>query len=38
MMGACFECMVEVDGIANRQACMVSLSHGMKIRRMTVLE
>lgn len=36
MMGACFECMVEVDGIANRQACMVVLSNGMKVRRMAV--
>jgi predicted molibdopterin-dependent oxidoreductase YjgC len=36
MMGACFECMVEVDGVANQQACMVPLSDGMKIRRMAV--
>jgi predicted molibdopterin-dependent oxidoreductase YjgC len=36
MMGACFECMVEVDGIPNRQACLMTLSSGMNIRRMVV--
>ncbi|HET6185293.1 MAG TPA: (2Fe-2S)-binding protein [Acetobacteraceae bacterium] len=33
MMGVCFECLVEIDGIANRQACMVPAADGMKIRR-----
>jgi predicted molibdopterin-dependent oxidoreductase YjgC len=33
MMGACFECMVEIDGRANRQACMVEVSSGMRVRR-----
>ncbi len=28
MMGACFECLVEVDGVANRQACMVIVRRG----------
>jgi len=33
MMGICFECLVEVDGVPNRQACQVSVEEGMKIRR-----
>ena len=34
MMGACFECMVEIDGVANRQACMETVRDGQCIRRM----
>lgn len=33
MMGACFECLVEIDGVANRQACMTQVSAGMAVRR-----
>lgn len=33
MMGTCFECLVEIDGIANRQGCQVLLCEGMDIRR-----
>jgi predicted molibdopterin-dependent oxidoreductase YjgC len=32
MMGACFDCLVEIDGIANRQACMVAAVDGMNVR------
>jgi predicted molibdopterin-dependent oxidoreductase YjgC len=32
MMGACFDCLVEIDGIANRQACMVAAVDGMSVR------
>ena len=32
MMGACFECLVEIDGIT-RQACMVEVSAGMQVER-----
>lgn len=32
MMGACFECLVEIDGQANRQACLVLVAPGMRIR------
>jgi D-hydroxyproline dehydrogenase subunit gamma len=32
MMGACFECLLEIDGVPNRQACLVSLEAGMSIR------
>ncbi len=33
MMGICFDCLVEIDGVPNRQACMVPAADGMKIRR-----
>ena len=33
MMGVCFECLMEIDGVANRQACMVPVAEGMRIRR-----
>lgn len=31
MMGTCFECLVEIDGIPNRQSCQVKLTEGMNI-------
>ncbi|MCW8143084.1 (2Fe-2S)-binding protein [Agrobacterium tumefaciens] len=33
MMGVCFECLVEIDDIANRQACMTHVKDGMVVRR-----
>lgn len=33
MMGVCFECLMDIDGIPNRQACMVHVTPGMKIVR-----
>ena len=33
MMGICFECLVEIDGVANRQACMVEVREGMRVKR-----
>ncbi|GLU31610.1 (2Fe-2S)-binding protein [Trinickia caryophylli] len=32
MMGACFECLMEIDGEPNRQACLVEVRDGMSIR------
>ena len=32
MMGVCFECLLEIDGVANAQACLVPVRPGMKIR------
>ncbi|HTU56057.1 MAG TPA: (2Fe-2S)-binding protein [Acetobacteraceae bacterium] len=32
MMGACFDCLVEIDGVGNRQACLVPLKEGMDVR------
>ncbi|WP_249976330.1 (2Fe-2S)-binding protein [Vreelandella olivaria] len=31
MMGVCFECLVEVDGNPNIQACQVEVRDGMRI-------
>ena len=33
MMGACFECLVEIDGEENVQACMTVVRDGMTVRR-----
>jgi predicted molibdopterin-dependent oxidoreductase YjgC len=33
MMGACFECLAEVDGRANVQTCMTLVQDGMRVRR-----
>ncbi|MEM9904027.1 MAG: (2Fe-2S)-binding protein [Cyanobacteria bacterium P01_D01_bin.44] len=33
MMGVCFECLMEIDGVPNRQACQVQVAEGMKICR-----
>jgi hypothetical protein len=33
LMGACFDCLAEIDGVANRQSCMVTVAPGMRIRR-----
>lgn len=34
MMGVCFECLVEVDGVPNVQACMARVAEGMRVRAM----
>jgi D-hydroxyproline dehydrogenase subunit gamma len=31
MMGACFDCLVTVDGVGNRQGCLVRVREGMQI-------
>jgi predicted molibdopterin-dependent oxidoreductase YjgC len=33
MMGVCFDCLAEIDGVPNRQSCMVTVARGMMIRR-----
>ncbi|SMX48131.1 2Fe-2S iron-sulfur cluster-binding protein [Maliponia aquimaris] len=32
MMGACFDCLVEIDGVV-RQACMLDVTEGLRIGR-----
>lgn len=32
LMGSCFECLVTVDGVADRQACLVPVAAGMRIQ------
>ena len=33
MMGTCFECLMEIDGVQNRQACMTTVADGMIVKR-----
>jgi predicted molibdopterin-dependent oxidoreductase YjgC len=33
MMGVCFDCLVEIDGIPNRQGCLIPVRNGMEIVR-----
>ena len=33
MMGTCFECLVEIDGVPDRQACLTPVREGMNINR-----
>jgi predicted molibdopterin-dependent oxidoreductase YjgC len=35
MMGVCFECLAEVDGVASVQTCMTPVRHGMRVKRQT---
>ena len=32
MMGVCFECLVEIDGVPNRQGCLIPVREGMQVR------
>jgi len=32
MMGVCFECLMEIDGMPNQQACMIQVRDGMSVR------
>ncbi len=32
MMGMCFECLVDIDGVPNRQSCLIEVADGMRIR------
>ena len=33
LMGACFDCLVNIDGVPNRQACLVAVAAGMRVER-----
>jgi NADH dehydrogenase/NADH:ubiquinone oxidoreductase subunit G len=33
MIGNCFECLVEIDGMPDRQACLITVTEGMQVRR-----
>ncbi len=35
MMGACFDCLVAIDGIGNRQACLETVRAGMAVETQT---
>ncbi len=32
LMGGCFECLVEINGVNNQQACMTEVKEGMRVR------
>jgi len=31
MMGVCFDCLVTIDGVGNRQGCLIPVAEGMRI-------
>ena len=33
MMGACFDCLLIIDGVANQQSCMIEVRDGMQLQR-----
>ena len=33
MMGICFECLIEVDGVSDLRACQLQVEPGMRLRR-----
>ena len=33
MMGNCFDCMVNIDGLSNQQSCMVTVKDNMRIKQ-----
>lgn len=33
LMGVCFDCLVEIDGVSNQQGCLRGVEPGMRIRR-----
>ena len=34
LMGNCFECLIQVDGVDNQRACQVQVRQGMQVNRM----
>ena len=35
MIGNCYDCLVEIDGLPYRQACLTTVAEGMRIHLMT---
>jgi sarcosine oxidase subunit alpha len=33
LMGVCFDCLATIDGVENRQACLVTVRDGMRVQR-----
>ncbi|MER9468970.1 (2Fe-2S)-binding protein [Mesorhizobium sp. M0482] len=31
LMGVCFECLITIDGVQNRQACLIEVEDGMTV-------
>ncbi len=38
MMGVCFECLMVIDDVGSRQACLVIVQEGMRIDRQATLK
>jgi predicted molibdopterin-dependent oxidoreductase YjgC len=36
-MGVCHECLMEIDGMPDQQACLIEVKDGMKVERQTGL-
>ncbi len=34
MMGTCFDCLMDIDGVPNQQACQMVVTEGMVVKRM----
>ncbi len=34
LMGVCFDCLVEIEGLGRRQACQTVVRDGMRVRRL----
>ncbi len=37
-MGVCYECLVEIDGIPNQQACLKEVKEGMQVAMQMITE
>ncbi|MEH6473258.1 MAG: (2Fe-2S)-binding protein [Halopseudomonas sp.] len=37
-MGVCFECLVQINGLPNQQACLTEVHEGMSIQLQTITE
>jgi predicted molibdopterin-dependent oxidoreductase YjgC len=35
MIGNCYDCLLEIDGMPHQQACLTIVAEGMRIRRQT---
>lgn len=33
LMGVCYECLMEIDGVPNQQACLIPVREGMRVKR-----
>ena len=36
MMGVCFDCLININGVDNQQSCTTQVSDGMKIKRQVI--
>lgn len=37
-MGVCFECLVDIDGMPNQQACLTQVADGMTVYRQEIIQ